>query len=408
MIYILQRFSVISILLLSPIVSVFASEKGFSWNGFGTIGVTQTDNESAALEASIPYSTHEEDLSEESDTKLGLQGTYKFSDRWSATLQLMSRAKEDYKVEPEWAYLSFQVSPNLKARGGRLRRALFKYSDFFDVGYAYHWVRPPTINYFEFGPFYNAIESVDLYYQKTFGDWNLTSQSYIGRDSGDGELFNEQLTYEESRASGIALQLENENLEFRAGYHYSKFSIDIPTIKTASDALTQFGFGNLASQIAIDNKTTNFISLGATVREGDWTLGTEITRADPKKSLLPTIDIWYASLARALGPWTFHYSYGQQKAKNSLDVVSPIFEAANLSGQSPDPNAQIAAAALQMIGTELDQVVQANESNRESHIIGLRYDFLDSYALKLEAERLRNRDTETKANIFSISLDFTF
>lgn len=55
----------------------------------------------------------------------------------SVTGQLVARG-DTSEVKAEWLYLSYQFNPNLRINVGRQRMPLFLYSDYMDVGYAYH------------------------------------------------------------------------------------------------------------------------------------------------------------------------------------------------------------------------------------------------------------------------------
>jgi len=393
------------LLIYAPTSSAYPE---FRWNGFATLGVSQIDDDTVLSQGAIPYGTHSESLSEESDTLFALQGTLQFSERLSAIVQMLSKATNDYEVEPEWAYLSFQANENIKLRVGRLRRPLFIYSDFFNVGYAYSWVRPPSTTYFDFGPFYNAIDSIDLYFQKTYYDWNLSGQLYYGSDSGRGELFGEELTYDESAAYGASVSLENELLSFRLGYHHSRFSLTVPKLEEAANSLDQLGFSQLGEPMRIDDKLASFISLGAFFTKNEWTLGAETTRIEPKNTILPGVNAWYITAGRSLGKFSLHYSYGEQKAANSSDPVGPIIEVASTTANSTDPNAPLVAGTLNAIGAGLQETLDSNESYRATNILGLRYEIHESAALKFEYEYLKNQDTKSSGNIFSIGFNVLF
>ena len=392
---------------MHPYLVVHADPE-FAWNGFLTLGLSAIDDDEVTTQGNVPYSTHTESIDEQADTKFALQGSATFTPGFSATVQLLSKANNDYKVDVEWAYFSLQATENLKLRLGQLRRPLFRYSDYYDVGYAYSWVRPPTTTYFEFGPFYNPIDSIDFYYQKSFGEWSLSGQTYYGQDSGRGELFFQTLTYEERHAYGTAWEVEKDSTSFRVGYHHSRFSLDIPVINQAAEALNQFGFSELAEPISIQDKLAEFISIGGAITKKSWTVSAETTRMTPKDSILPTINAWYASLEKNFGTYSVYYSYGEQSAKNAKDVTSPIYATSQQLAQVQDPSSQFAAATLEGIGNGLSQSLDSNESDRRTNTLGVRHEVHRSAALKFEYERVKNTDTRSIGNIFSINIDLVF
>lgn len=71
----------------------------------------------------------------------GSQGDFKFTPEFSATVQAVARGA-DNSVGIDWAYLSYNLLPNLKLQVGHKRLPRYYYSDFMYIGYAYPWVRP--------------------------------------------------------------------------------------------------------------------------------------------------------------------------------------------------------------------------------------------------------------------------
>ena len=64
----------------------------------------------------------------------------------SVTGQIVARGVNDFDANFEWAYISYEINDNWTVQAGKKRLPLFYYSDFFDVGYAYVWMRNlPTI-----------------------------------------------------------------------------------------------------------------------------------------------------------------------------------------------------------------------------------------------------------------------
>jgi hypothetical protein len=92
-------------------------------------------------------STYDEDIDFAPESLIGLQFSADLLDGLSVTAQLVSRGANDFKAKFEWAYVSYELNENWTIQAGRKRLPLFYYSDFFDVGYAYTWIRPPADNY---------------------------------------------------------------------------------------------------------------------------------------------------------------------------------------------------------------------------------------------------------------------
>ena len=128
----------------------------------------------------------DEDISFTQDTSIGLQLSTDVNDRLSFILQMNSHGAQDFETELSWAYLNYQITPELSIQAGRKRLPLYYYSDYFDVGYAYVWIRPPVDNYTWQISNYNGIS---LLYETHINGWDSSINFYIGReDSEDNEL----------------------------------------------------------------------------------------------------------------------------------------------------------------------------------------------------------------------------
>jgi hypothetical protein len=125
-------------------------------NGFASIVAGKTfsegtDNTSAGsakgestFQADQPtQGTYDSTLDFKPDTVYGLQFTADLGDKLSVTGQLTGAGGEDFETKVTWAYATYELNENWTVQAGRQRIPLFFYSDFLDVGYAYHWMRPP-------------------------------------------------------------------------------------------------------------------------------------------------------------------------------------------------------------------------------------------------------------------------
>ena len=78
------------------------------------------------------------------DSKLGLQGSLRFSETpFSVTGQVVARGARDGAVNLEWLYGNYQINPALTLQFGRKRLPMFFNSDAQDIGYALPWTHLP-------------------------------------------------------------------------------------------------------------------------------------------------------------------------------------------------------------------------------------------------------------------------
>ncbi len=114
------------------------------------------------------------------ESLLGLQGKYQFSDKLSGTLQAVSHASRDGKLDVDWAYLSYDVTPELTVQAGRRRLPIYAYSDSVYVGYTLPWVRVPQDIYgWEVG----AYNGANVSYTTSLGDWAVRANLFAGQES---------------------------------------------------------------------------------------------------------------------------------------------------------------------------------------------------------------------------------
>lgn len=122
----------------------------------------------------------------------GVQVKYKFSDQLSATAQLVSRASEHMKGEVDWAYLTWDVTPDTTVQVGRRRLPIYAFSDSVYIGYTLPWIRVPQDIYgWEVG----AYNGVNVSHRKTFGDWAVIGNVFAGQESTKNNKEMERIYY---------------------------------------------------------------------------------------------------------------------------------------------------------------------------------------------------------------------
>jgi len=155
-------------------------------NGFGSVAVG-TVVEGQEFLADFPKTgIYNTDLSMDPDTTLGLQLSSYFTENLSLIAQLAVHGATDYDPEIDWLYLNYYFTPELSVQAGRKRLPLYYYSDYFDVGYAYYWIRPPPDVYTWQITNYNG---ASLLYETALGQWDTSLNVYYGsEESEDNEL----------------------------------------------------------------------------------------------------------------------------------------------------------------------------------------------------------------------------
>ncbi len=134
-------------------------------------------------------SVYTEEISFEPESLFGLQVSADIGDGLSATAQIVGRGANEFNAEFEWAYLSYVINDSWTVQVGKKRLPLFYYSDFYDVGYAYVWMRAPADNYTWQIFNYSGINAL---YTGEIGDWSISGNIYAGReDDKENKLLTE-------------------------------------------------------------------------------------------------------------------------------------------------------------------------------------------------------------------------
>ena len=152
----------------------------FRLSGFGTLGAVRTSTNDAPFNFPGQGGGAGTTPSASPDSKLAVQGTYKFTPTISGTAQVMTRYDADSQYVPsvDWLFAKWQAMPALTVRAGRLVAPNFMISDFRNVGYANTSVRPSLDVYGQVPV--DQLEGGDVSYQFTAGPATVNATFFAG------------------------------------------------------------------------------------------------------------------------------------------------------------------------------------------------------------------------------------
>jgi len=377
------------------------------WSGFGSIvmgkatnqeplpgGAASTFQPDAGVTGSS-NSRYKDSWSMKPDTLLGVQLDVDMDEKLSATAQIISKGATDFNAEFEWLYVSYQLTPKLTLNFGRQRVPFYNYSDFQDVGYAYHWVRPPLELYAEE---LFSYEGVSALYIDSIGDWDYEVQAYGGSGSNDatplGDLHLEDWY-------GAVFILSNDTLKFRFSLHTADVWMD--------------GGGGLSTLSTEDSPSApKFASLGVFYDPGDFFVGVETTyldadilQSDVVGTTIDTRTAWMVTAGYRMGAFTPNITLSNRVVELSKDgtvtLLTPAVGAANAEVfAQPHEGAEQISQTLD-IGLRWDFHPQA--AAKLSYVI--RKD--DSDDILIDGDAVLPGAGETlNVNVLSFGIDFIF
>jgi len=350
---VLRKSGLAAAVILACSPAAFAGD--LQINGFmnvtaGTLSTTDIDLDG-----------YDDGVSFDVGTLVGLQMSKQINDTTSATAQLISRGSEDFNTEAAWAYMTYAASDNTDIRMGRLRTPFFYYSDFLEVGYAYNWVRPPSIVY-RLDAF-SSINGVDMTHRFSSSSMDGSVQVYVGRGSQDYTTGDSTYFFELRRAMGVVLNLSMGDFGTRLSYHQADLTSDVapdpagrPLDQLAAgaagiDALTG---SNIAGDFIADEDKSTFLQASVSYDNGSTALIAEWTALNHDTAMLNDDTAYLVSAAQRFGDVTVHLTY----TATEDDLESGV------------------------IGT-LQENVEAKES---SVILGMRYDYDSGTAFKVDIQ----------------------
>ena len=363
-----------------------AGDKMFSFSGYGTLGVVHNSEDRADFvptqgPAGAGY-THA--WSTTPDTRLAAQVDARFTDDFSAVVQVISEYDDEgsYKPQVELAHVKYAFSPAFQVRAGRFTAPIFMLSEYRKVGYAMPWVRPPVEVY----DIAVSLDGADATYKFNVGNVAMSVQLAAGNaDEG---------TFEVHDARTLALRAEfGSSTVFGS---YSKTKIDAVT--TPLLALYQGPLAALGEQYAIEGDDLEFASFGYAFDPGSWFVRGEVTRTTGEDNLLAKNTNAYLSGGFRTGAFTPYMTVARVKLDSDTSI-----------------------GARDPIGVINAGLSTAN-ADQKSITIGTRWDFHENLALKAEYAHvdvpagstggLVNRQpgfvTGQNYDLLSISLDFVF
>ncbi|MYN44871.1 hypothetical protein GTP23_07265 [Pseudoduganella sp. FT93W] len=379
-------------------------------SGFGTLGYVHSNEDQADYSASAlnPGTAGASKVwSPDVDSRLGVQADWLLSPHWSVVVQLVAERslQNGYAPQLEWAYLKYQLSPELNLRLGRIALPLLLVGDYRKAGYALPWVRPPVELYGAI-PISNS-DGVDANYRWASGEMTHITQLFYGHADVP---FKPQAHARAQAMTGLSHIATLGALSVRLSAMTTRVSANL--VPELFEGLQHAGTAGAAleARYALDNARTGTVALGFSYDSCAWFLTGEAASMT-SHSFLGHRNAAYLSGGLRFGDWTPYLAYAVARP------VSPIADAglplAGLDG------AQLARSSA--LNNGLNDLL-SSIPHQHSVTAGVRWDLASNYVLKMQYERLMpvsgTRGTLIHIqpgfraghaiSVFSAALDFVF
>jgi hypothetical protein len=347
-------------------------------SGFGTAALTASDTDDAEFIRPNQVSGVRKSPRTGVDSNFGIQGTAKFSDMISVTVQglVHKNVTDNYGAEMPWAFVKFKLSDDWNLRLGRTTLPIYFISDYRNVGYANTMIRPPAEVYRQVNG--GGSDGADLQWQHTYGDSTVTVMGSIGKSripAANGTA----VTFQP--VTDLLVQVENGPFMVRLGRAQATFSlVDIPgtplaTLLRSVPAPFLPAFSAAADQVQTTDVKGTFTSAGMSMDWNNFIILSEYAMRRTDTRLVGDTNSWYAMFGYRYGKFTPYYYHGDTSQVSIRDF-------AGLPTTGPAQLAPLLALAAGANGA-----IKFAEQSADA--VGIRWDFSKSAALKVQVDRVK-------------------
>lgn len=395
------------------------------FSGFSTLGLTYNDNKDAgAITSYAQKNPARQGVSANLDSVIGGQIEWQPRQDTSVVAQAVSRPSNNMQPELRMGYLRQQFDTDLAMRIGRIRSPLYLDSDVAEIGYAYLMVRPSI-------PVYGHVNSVssidggDVQWRHSFGNTAVLAQGYYGNDAYKHYFYNlnpvvaADAKVNDIRGLSVSASLPNVTLRVARTWikSYTFRSSQIDQLNSGLDqlssALTAMATNpllppSLASSLrsqagGIDGYKNPFdsqpiyTSIGFDSTLKNWRALGEWTELDSRSAIVGQYRGYQFTVGYSYGDFTPYVSYARRDRK------SAPFDTSALSATGLNPALD---AGLAQMRASLNQAARFADLSTSSISLGVRWDFREGMALKLQYDRITTPNSMTPGNFAVSSLPF--
>ena len=364
----------------------------WTWSGFASIGGGKTNHDG------LTFMDYDEDWSFDSDSVVGLHLQGDIAPQLSLTTQIVAQGfhandTDKYQPEVDWLFLSYQWTPALRMRLGRMRTPHYLYSETVDAGYSYPWVRPPTEVYtFFLSPFYN-FDGLDFDWNTDIGSLELEAQFFGG--SMGGKYTDLEIKAEPFGGTNLTLRGEQWLLRYGIMLNYTDVhNQQWLSVQQQYEQLSQLTGNAVFSEVSEYFETNDqpylYHAFSGQWDQESWTLLAEAYHiSNNGKGFLNTSKGWYGSWFYHLEKWTPYLVYGYYFNLTNKEAISL------LESTYDDFPAGSLGPEVELLRQGTIDGFNSFRSKQRSWTLGTRYDFHSNACVKAEVKYFEFLDGTT-------------
>lgn len=368
--------------LLTPATTLANDDSSLEFSGFARVIAGYLDTDKAYFEG------YEDELSLTEKSLVGFQADYALTDKVSLSGQLLLHSNSDFQSGLEWLYLSYEPTSDWQLKVGRLRTPYLKYSDVFDVGYAYPWISAPRQLYGTY-LFFPRYEGANLRYRFNIKDVYIDVEGYYGEFTDNIIVNGESFHVNAKDMYGGIIEANYQGWQFRvATFDVASVRAGAAGLDELRDGLQLAGFPTLAEYFSI-NGSTEAILYGMTYDSLDWFATAEYVDVESDIPILAGIQNYYVTVGKYFGEYQLLLTYA--KANQSLTQLD------NTIPSGVDP-------FLDLLSSGVDQAAARFPTDvLDSVTVTARWDFSPGVAFKAEVSFLNGESDKT--SLFQLKPD---
>jgi len=361
-------------LLIMLCTPIYVPAADIDFSGFATLAAGLT------LDKEDSWEGYDNDFTMDANSLFGLQASADLGEGWGITTQFLSKGSEDWDVNAEWAFVSYDANEHWRFLIGRQKVPLYLYSDYQDVSYAYHFISPPGGVY---GAPWDVVDGIGSIYSFSTGEFDSVLHLTFGRNKDKIKQLPDATDVDFKDNLTLAYTLNRDWLTLRVSISTTKATIGLPFLGELTDAWAQFPspLSNLVSELEIREDTFVFTGLGAKIDYGNYLLVAEYAKPDMGDNFAAEYESYYLSFARRFNNLTVHATFNAiEQTADSMPDYAPY------PGECAESNPYTCLWG----GTQA--LLTGAASDRDTVTLGARYEATDSIAFKVELTNTKEKN----------------